>query len=82
MRRATNSRLRTYSCRRSGRSRRDRFRRRFLRRSSLRGLFRRFSFFGSRQAAEMLAHQFRVLQVNRTRVRLFFRDAGLREVIN
>jgi hypothetical protein len=30
----------------------------------------------------MLAHQFRVLQVNRARVRLFFGDAGFREVIN
>ncbi len=30
----------------------------------------------------MLAHQFRVFQVNRARVRLFFRDAGFGEVIN
>jgi hypothetical protein len=30
----------------------------------------------------MLAHQFSVLQVNRARVRLFFRDASFWEVIN
>ena len=28
----------------------------------------------------LFAHQFRMLQVNRARVRLFFRDAGFREV--
>jgi hypothetical protein len=30
----------------------------------------------------MLAHQLRVLQVNRARVRLFFGDAGFREIVN
>jgi hypothetical protein len=30
----------------------------------------------------MLAHQFRVLQIDRARVRLFFRDTGFREVVN
>jgi hypothetical protein len=81
-RRATNSRLRAHSCRRSSRSRGDRLRRRFLRRRGLRGLLRRLSFFSSRQAAEMLAHQFRMLQVDRARVRLFFRDAGFRKIVN
>jgi hypothetical protein len=75
------SRLRAYGHRRR-RSRRDRLRPRLLRCASFRGLCRFFSFFGSRQAAEMLAHQFSVLQVNRARVRLFFRDASFREVIN
>jgi hypothetical protein len=30
----------------------------------------------------VLAHQFGVLQVDRARVRLFFRDAGFREIVN
>jgi hypothetical protein len=76
-RRPASSRLRAHS-----RSRRGRLRRWLPRRRSLRGLFRRFSFFRSRQAAEMLAHQFSVLQVNRARVRLFFRNAGFRKIVN
>jgi hypothetical protein len=80
-RHATNSRLRAHSCRRS-RCRRGRLRRWLFRGRGFRRLCRFLSFFGSRQAAEMLAHQFRVLQVNRARVRLFFRDTGFREVVN
>jgi len=78
----TSRRFRACSCGRSSGSRRDRLRRRLFRRGSFRDLCRFLSFFSSRQAAEVLAHQFRVLQVNRARVRLFFRDAGFREVIN
>jgi hypothetical protein len=73
--------LRAYSCRRS-RSGRGRLRRWLLRRRGFRRLCCFLSFFSSRQAAEMLAHQFRVFQVNRARVRLFLGDAGLREIVN
>ena len=75
------SRLRAHGRRRS-RSCRDRLRRRLLRSGRFLGFCRFFSFLSRSQAAEMLAHQFRVLQVNRARVRLFFRDTGFREVVN
>jgi hypothetical protein len=80
-RHAPSSGLRAHSGRRS-RCRRGRLRRGLLRRRGLGGLLGRFRFFSSRQAAEMLAHQFGMLQVNRARVRLFFRDAGFRKVVN
>lgn len=52
------------------------------------GLFARISlsrfrcFFSGCNIAEMLAHQFCVLQINRTRVRLFFGDADFRQELN
>jgi hypothetical protein len=80
-RHATSSWLRAHS-RRCSRSRHGWFRRWLLCRRRFRSLLGRLGFFSSRQAAEMLAHQFGVLQVNRARVRLFFRNAGFRKIVN
>jgi hypothetical protein len=58
------------------------FRRGLLRRCGLRYFFRFRCFFRRRQIAKMLAHPFRMHQVDRTRVRLFFGDASFWEVLD
>jgi hypothetical protein len=45
-------------------------------------LVRLSRFFGGRHIAKMLAHELGVFQVNRTRVRLFFRDADFRQELD
>jgi hypothetical protein len=40
------------------------------------------SFFSGREVAEMLAHELGMLQIDRTRVRLFFRDADFRQELD
>jgi hypothetical protein len=67
----------------SRRHRRGRhFRRGLFRRGGLRYLFRFRCFFRRSQIAEMLAHAFRMHEVDRTRVRLLFSNASFWEVLD